>query len=80
MKKDLMRKTGIDLKRFKRWIKKDIGDKSCGDTFVFDCLNCFAWDLLKKLHGFFWFIEFLDSEEIDKKEIRKHPKKRRGQN
>ena len=65
-------KKGIDLKQFKKWIQKDIGDKPC-KGFTFDCLNCFAWDVYEKLEALLWFIDFLDKENTEKRIIRRMP-------
>jgi hypothetical protein len=65
---------GIDLSQFKKFIEEEIGNNDCKE-YSFDCLNCFAWDVYKKLEAFLWYVDLLENLNIDKKQIRKHNKK-----
>jgi len=58
---------GIDLRRFKKYIKKNIGKKPCNE-YEFNCLNCFAWNVYNTLESLVNHLEELDEWSKKRKE------------
>ena len=58
---------GIDLKKFKKYILKDIGKKCL--EYNWDCLVCRSWRLYEELEAYQNFINMLDNIGCDKKKI-----------
>lgn len=55
-------KTGIDLKQFKKFIEKQIGERCKGKAY--NCLPCDAWDLYDHIEAFLDFLDLLDKEDM----------------
>ena len=50
--------TGLDLKQFKKWLKKNIGAQ-CHDE-CWDCIVCRSWRLYDEIEMYQRFIKILD--------------------
>jgi len=70
-----MNKNGIDIKQFKKFLEKEVGEK-CKD-YSWDCFVCRGWRIYEELESYIDSLYFLSGDHFGMKEGKKRERNER---